>query len=287
MIFSIALFILFLFLIIWIFKRAAGFLKSTTLLLFIIIVIILAFTLDNSKEGHIVKAVSYIKNWVQSSALPTGNFIKEHFDIPVIKIKDQVDIDAPVISQLPELPRGCEVTSLAMLLNQARISVDKMELAEKVKKDPTKKKYTNGEIHFGNPNDGFVGNMYTFQAPGLGVYHDPIAKLAEHYLPGKITDLTGSDFEELKTHLSDGRPIWVIINTSYQKLPENLFETWNTPTGQVKITYKEHSVLITGYDSQFIYFNDPLTGTKNKKAPIKDFEESWVQMGRQAITYLP
>jgi uncharacterized protein YvpB len=287
MIFSIALAILFLFLIIWIFKRAAGFLKSTTLLLFIIIVIILAFTLDNSKEGHIVKAVSDIKNWVQSSALPTGNFIKEHFDISVIKIKDQVDIDAPVISQLPELPRGCEVTSLAMLLNKAGINVDKMELAEKVKKDPTKKKYANGEIYFGNPNDGFVGNMYTFQAPGLGVYHAPIAKLAEQYLPGKITDLTGSDFEELKTHLSDGRPIWVIINTSYQKLPENLFETWKTPTGQVKITYKEHSVLITGYDSQFVYFNDPLTGTKNKKAPIKDFEESWVQMGRQAITYLP
>jgi hypothetical protein len=30
-----------------------------------------------------------------------------------------------------------------------------------------------------------------------------------------------------------------------------------------------------------------LTGEKNKKAPMHDFEESWVQMGRQAITYLP
>jgi uncharacterized protein YvpB len=174
-----------------------------------------------------------------------------------------------------------------MLLNNAGVDVDKMDLAEKIKRDPTEQKIMNGEIYFGNPNDGFVGDMYSLKAPGYGVYHKPIAELAAKYLSGKIRDLTGADFQELKIHLSDGRPVWVITNTTYQKLANSQFQTWNTPTGPVKITYREHSVLITGYDSQFIYFNDPLTGEKNKKAPITDFEESWVQMGRQAITYLP
>jgi len=59
------------------------------------------------------------------------------------------------------------------------------------------------------------------------------------------------------------------------------------PLSEREVLYrKEHSVLLTGYDKDYIYFNDPLTGEKNKKAPLKDFEESWVQMGSQAITYL-
>ncbi len=65
-----------------------------------------------------------------------------------------------------------------------------MELAEKVKKDHTPQTVSNGQIHFGNPNDGFVGSMYSFKEPGYGVYHEPIAELAENYLPGRIKDLT-------------------------------------------------------------------------------------------------
>ncbi|MFK4997364.1 C39 family peptidase [Bacillus sp. N9] len=52
----------------------------------------------------------------------------------LIKIEESVWIDAPHIQQLPELPRGCEVTSLAMLLGSAGVHVDKMKLAEEVKK---------------------------------------------------------------------------------------------------------------------------------------------------------
>jgi uncharacterized protein YvpB len=279
--------IIILLLIIWLFRRSAGFFKSTFLLLFIIVVMIFAFLLENSKEVHIAMAVGTIKSWVHSPVFKTNDFLVEHFDMPIIKIKDQVLLTTPAVSQLPELARGCEVTSLTMLLNHAGVAVNKLELAEKVRRDPTRQKISIEEIYFGNPNSGFVGDMYSFNKPGLGVYHTPIAELAEKYLPGKIKDITGSDFDEVKIHLSDGRPVWVITNTAYQKLAENYFQTWNTPTGQVKITYKEHSVLITGYDQQFIYFNDPLSGEQNKKAPITDFEESWVQMGRQAITYLP
>ncbi|MBS4200088.1 C39 family peptidase [Bacillus sp. FJAT-49732] len=205
--------------------------------------------------------------------------------LEIIRIENKVLIDAPVIKQFPELPRGCEVTTLAMLLGSAGINVDKMSLAEEIKKDLTPRTVKNGEIHFGNPHKGFVGNMYSFNEPGLGVYHEPIMELAESYLPKKMVNLSGQSFDELKIPLSDGRPVWVIINSQYRELEDSYFQIWHTKEGKVRVTMKEHSVLITGYDDQFVYFNDPLTGIKNKKAPIKDFEKSWVQMGSQALTY--
>lgn len=234
------------------------------------------------------KTISHLRHWIKEPVIKTYSYTVEEFhELPIIKIKENVLLDAPTLSQYPELPRGCEVTSLAMLLQSADIKVDKLTLAKKIKKDPTPYRIEKGKTFFGHPNEGFVGNMYTNHEPGLGVYHGPIRQLAENYLPGRIKDFTGSDFQEVKIHLSDNRPVWVITNTRYQKLSADSFITWETPKGQIQVTYREHSVLLTGFDKEFIYFNDPLTGEKNKKAPIKDFEESWVQMGRQAITYLP
>lgn len=207
--------------------------------------------------------------------------------IAPVKIKEKVLLDAPIIKQFPELPRGCEVTSLAMLLQYKGIQTNKMELAAKVKKDTTPLKRVNGSIYWGSPNDGFIGDMYSYNNPGYGVYHEPIKELAEQFLPDQIVDLTGSDFTELKTYLSQDIPIWIIINTTYKKLPDTFFESWQTPDGELKITYKEHSVLITGYDLKHIYFNDPISGKKNRAAHIKDFIEAWEQMGSQAVTYLP
>lgn len=59
-------------------------------------------------------------------------------------------------------------------------------------------------------------------------------------------------------------------------------KTWHTEDGPIEITYRQHSVLVTGYDQEYVYFNDPLN--YYHKADIKHFEEAWVQMGKQAIT---
>jgi uncharacterized protein YvpB len=284
---QVAVLIILMFLLLWLLKKAVRIFKSAFTFFVIFSILFTGFMLDSSKHEHVAMAVTSIKSWFQSPASSANDFVKEHLNLSnTPQLKDQVLLDAPIFSQMPELPRGCEVTSLAMLLNHAGIKVDKMELAKNIKRDLTPRKVSNGRVLFGNPNEGFVGSIYSLKEPGFGVYHGPIAELAESYLPGKIKDLTNSDFDELKVYLSEGHPVWVITSTLYQKLDNNLFQTWDTPTGQISITNKEHSVLLTGYDQQFIYFNDPLTGEKNKKAPITDFKESWVQMGSQAITYL-
>ncbi|MBH0161743.1 C39 family peptidase [Fictibacillus sp. 26RED30] len=186
---------------------------------------------------------------------------------------------------MPELDRGCEVTSLAMLLQHAGVEVGKMELAEKIKKENTPYKNENGTYYYGNPNDGFVGDIYTFDKMGYGVYHGPAADLAEKYLPGRIEDLSGSSFDDVLGKIKNGKPVWVIINADFRALPESEFRTWNTPSGKVEITWKEHSVVITGYDREHVYVNDPLSKEKNRKLSLTEFREAWTQMGSQAITY--
>ncbi len=197
----------------------------------------------------------------------------------VDKYKDSHQIKSVgQIKQMPELPRGCEVTSLAMLINYAGIKVDKMTLADKISKVP----YKDGEIFFGNPNKGFVGDMYDFKKNGLGVYHAPVFQLLKEYLPNSAVDISSADFENILFFVNNNCPVWVIINSTYKELDKKYFQIWNTKEGDIKITNKEHSVLITGYDKDFVYFNDPLGATGS--ASISDFEKAWIQMGRQAVT---
>ncbi|QIW18393.1 C39 family peptidase [Bacillus thuringiensis] len=198
------------------------------------------------------------------------------------EMKEAIMIEnVPFIKQLPELPRGCEVTSLAMLLQYKGIQVDKMQLASEIHRVPFEQNGLRG-----NPYEGFVGNIYTKAEPGYGVYNPPIFNLAEKYAPEKVVNLTGRDVQDMYKVVSSGSPVWVIINTTFKPLAESSFETWNTRSGEVKITYYEHSVVIVGYDQNFVYVNDPLKNNPRFAVPRAEFEKAWEQMGKQAITIL-
>ncbi|WP_088004951.1 C39 family peptidase [Bacillus mycoides] len=189
--------------------------------------------------------------------------------------------NVPLIQQLPELDRGCEVTSLAMMLQYAGVSVDKMKLANEIKK-----------VNFmedgvrGNPNEGFVGNIYTFSESGYGVYHEPLFQLAKKYLPNKAVDLTGKSIEEIYKSVKAGHPVVMITNATYAPLDEDEFTTWETNSGDVSITYNEHCVVLVGYDKESVYIRDPLDDSLDVKVPRGKFEQAWVQMGSQAISYV-
>ncbi|MGG0205738.1 C39 family peptidase [Bacillus mycoides] len=189
--------------------------------------------------------------------------------------------NVPLIQQLPELDRGCEVTSLAMMLQYAGVSVDKMKLANEIKK-----------VNFmedgvrGNPNEGFVGNIYTFSESGYGVYHGPLFQLAKKYLPNKAVDLTGKSIEESYKNVKAGHPVVMITNATYAPLDEDEFTTWETNSGDVSITYNQHCVVLVGYDKESVYIRDPLDDSLDVKVPRGKFEQAWVQMGSQAISYV-
>jgi uncharacterized protein YvpB len=51
------------------------------------------------------------------------------------------------------------------------------------------------------------------------------------------------------------------------------------------ISYREHSVLVVGYDENNVYVNDPLADQPYTAVSRDSFEDSWIQMGKQAISY--
>ncbi|MCL2698969.1 MAG: C39 family peptidase [Defluviitaleaceae bacterium] len=227
------------------------------------------------------EAVAFAENRERAFIYYRRNNVRIWSNIEELPAAHRIE-NVPMILQNPELPRGCEVTSLAMLLQFHGVrGVTKTDLADRVNKDETPHRREGGRIYAGNPNTGFVGDMTNMQNFGYGVYHGPIYELARYYRPTSTMNLTGAYFDALQRIITMNRPVWIITNATHRRLPDSDFETWITPLGEISITRWQHSVLITGYDEDFIYFNDPLSGARSM--PRNDFIMAWEQMGRQVI----
>lgn len=198
----------------------------------------------------------------------------------------KVVLSVPAQSQMPQLPNGCEVTSLSMLFTAVGHPVNKNVLADEEPTDPTKLVMgPNNRIEYwGDPNKGFVGNVRGY---GYGIYHGPIVKLINQILPGQAVDLTGHPFSDVLAEVAAGHPVMVWTTSNFQPEPPSQWITWNSPDGPVHATMWEHAVLVVGYDANHIYINDPLDGAKAKAVDKSDFIAAWKQLGEQAVTILP
>lgn len=204
-------------------------------------------------------------------------------------------IHVPGKDQYPQLPNGCEVTSLAMLMTAVGHPVSKMTLAKKMPVDPTKlvmASHTNSKgqvvhhvVYWGNPNVGFVGKV-NVAGYGYGIYNKPLAAFLNRLLPGRAVNLTGRSFNTiLKSVVTTGIPVEVWTTTTFH--PTTDWVTWNSPEGTVKATPYEHAVLIVGYTKNSLYINNPLNGHAAQKVAKGPFIQAWHQLGKQAITVKP
>jgi len=191
-------------------------------------------------------------------------------------------LNAPVIKQYPELLDGCEVTSLAMLLQYLGLNKSKIDLAYEMPKDSSPLQYDNGKIlSWGDPNVGFVGEV-TGKTRGFGIYHAGLLPLLKSYVPEAI-DLTGRSFDELELQLAAGYPV-IVWSTIDFTIPDT-WVTWESPSGSIRTTFAEHTVLLVGYDETKVYINNPATGKKNEAIDKDQFIETWKVMGQQALSY--
>ncbi|WP_134683715.1 C39 family peptidase [Brevibacillus migulae] len=197
---------------------------------------------------------------------------------------EKVMLDIPMIKQNPELRFGCEVTSLAMVLQHAGIKTDKMKLAREMPTDPDPmQKSASGDItRWGNPHHGFVGDI-TGQRAGFAIYARPLEKLMRRYLPNRTVNLTDQPFDRLVSQIQDGKPV-IVWTTNEYKLPDR-WESWKHGNQQITAPLDLHAVVLVGYDKEHVYLNDPLTGKKAQKTAKHTFIQSWKALGHQALSY--
>lgn len=194
-------------------------------------------------------------------------------------MSDNYKIDGiDTLSQFPEMPTGCELTSTTMLLNWYGVDVDKEELGEAIEKADIPS-YVNGSLQGPNPNEYFIGDP--FSSDGYGVYHKPIADLIDTYTDGKSNDITGCSFNKLLSTVAKGYPVvtWVTINMK----ESSIGSSWTNGDETIEWIIPEHAVLLVGFNENEVIINDPYKGTEY--TVDKDiFEDRWTSLGKQAVT---
>lgn len=217
------------------------------------------------------------------------NDIQQTSNIMHISIKPPVPagkkyIEAPMILQYPELPTGCEITSLTMLLQFLGFNADKEELAANY--------LPKGEYRASDYFEVFVGDPRSTYA--YGCYPKAIITAAEKYLSNydednayTTIDLSGCLPENLYSCIDNGYPVvtWASMNMK----PIKKGAVWTIPeTGKTVVwTAGEHCLLLTGYDikANKVYFNDPMEGLKAYDMDI--FEERFEEVFRSAVIIIP
>lgn len=222
-------------------------------------------------------------NKVHVREISTGKkYISRQFDVNIAGAKsgERKYIKADMILQNPELPTGCEITSLTMLLNYMGFKADKAVLSDEY--------LPKGEYRASDPYKVFVGNPRSTHA--YGCFSEPIVEAAEKYLAKydkksvyKVKNITGCDYDNLYAALDKNYPVvaWATVN---MKEPVRGAE-WRIPDTNKMYVWaaREHCVLLVGYDKSknLVYINDPLKGITLYDKTL--FEKRFSQMGSHAV----
>ena len=156
--------------------------------------------------------------------------------------------DAEVISQLPELPTGCEITAVTMMLRYAGYDVNKVQLANIMPRS------NNGDY-------GFVGNP--FSPSGWWIFPTGIAPVVNRFV-GHHEIMTGASMQRIQDKLKQG----------------HLVVAWVANVNG----FVNHALALTGYDASRLFYNNPWTGRKESMT-YGEFYQHWNADKQRAISY--
>lgn len=183
------------------------------------------------------------------------------------------------ICQYPELPTGCEVTSLAMVLNHYGVNCDKCEIADNY--------LTKGEVGTVDFNVAFEGDPRDENS--YGCYANVIFETAQKVIDDKsaalsVNNYSGSSPETLFSLIDKDIPV-VVWGT--QDCQEGHYSvTWNVDGKDLTWFTPEHCMVLVGYDEGSVWVADPIYGDV-RSYDRTSFENSYNSLFRQAIVITP
>lgn len=185
-----------------------------------------------------------------------------------------VQLDVENILQYPELPTGCEVTSLAIVLNYLGHDIDKVSLSDKF--------LPKGEVGKTHPDEAFIGNPRNRHSYGANA--PVLIKTANDYLSHEnsiheVHDVSVKNFDSLLEYINDGYPV-IFWGTMYMK--EGWYSTkWIIDSKVVRWYAREHCMVLIGYTKDTYIIADPLQGIVEYDKDL--VQQRYNELGNQAI----
>ena len=204
------------------------------------------------------------------------------------------DLNIPVIKQIYTL--SCEAASLEMALKF--YSIDKTQdqlLADFGQSQPVQIKNVNGNLLWGDPDEGFVGDYKGWFtgirngessmkfATGWGINAGPVEKAARKYRPDSYKIQNGQ-VEDLVKALNNQNPVifWHVRDDVKNKERVQYY----TQTGKIVEFFQNHVNVLRGYKtlpdgSRVFSFSDPYYDTY--ELPEADLARIWAKMNSKAV----
>lgn len=213
-------------------------------------------------------------------------------DIPEAKapeVKDNQEANiikgVPVLSQFPEFPTGCESVSTVMALKFYGENISCARFIDEYLPKNADYYYDSGKRFGPSPYEYFIGSPRT--SASYGCMAPVIEKALCDYFGNsdRVKNTTGTELDSLcSEYIDKGIPVimWATINMQ-ETNPKN---TWYLNDG-TRFTWpgNEHCLVLTGYDANSYYFNDPYAG-KTVKFKKQTVEDRYAELGRQSVVIL-
>lgn len=201
----------------------------------------------------------------------------------------EIQLNVPQILQKPELPNGCEITSLCEVLNYLGFNADKCDLADH---HLPRSEYWKGAdpdlVYMGNPHrddDSPECGYYCFAGPILAAAESYLAAngASRLYIPA---DLTGAEEAELIEQLKEGRPFVFWASLHFNDIKYDRKCDYVLPDGRVHHVFHElHCMVCCGVDDTCFTIADPLD--YNRRIPREQFMKIYRQLGSRALVIKP
>ena len=190
----------------------------------------------------------------------------------------------PEVLQNPELPKGCEITALTMLLNYYGYDIDKVELSDRYLPKARENLHNgaDGKLVGTDLNEFFIGDP---KGDGHVCGSGAIVTAANNYLEEQGSDRwaisqNGATTEKLYQLVCHGIPVivWVTIDMAERNTPTG----WHTEAGDyVDWSTNDHTAVLIGYTEKTVRIADPLEGVVEYD---KDkFEAAFESRSRQCV----
>lgn len=193
--------------------------------------------------------------------------------------------DFPLIKQMPELPTGCEITALTMMLHYYGYTADKMTMAEVYlpKRDAGIYVGADGRRYGNDMNRYFIGDP--FGRHGVICGTGAIITAADTYLKDqgstlRARDITGTAPDELYKLVGRGIPVmvWVTIFMADRKETQG----WYTENGTyADWSRNDHGAVLIGAADEEVTIADPVSGIVMYER--EQFERVYCSRGQMSV----